>query len=97
MRFMSCTPTELFEGRLLEFDPAENAVDTKEFFEKLRLLVVHPFCHTSRSFLAIVMQYAVKLRTGDRRMWPIRHHSGDKFLDEMATQFSQPPPWRATD
>ncbi|KAK4221183.1 hypothetical protein QBC38DRAFT_141804 [Podospora fimiseda] len=68
MRFMGCTPLELFDGRLLEveLDETENFAQdylpistcnpfwNHTFCAELRILVVHPFFHTSPSLLAVV-------------------------------------------
>ncbi|KAK3305179.1 uncharacterized protein B0T15DRAFT_511126 [Chaetomium strumarium] len=73
-RFMRCLPPALFEDRNLEYDSSGNP--------QLLLLVVHPFFQGSPALLAVVLQYAAKLRTNDHRRWPV-HTEVRKALREQ--------------
>ncbi|KAK3986993.1 hypothetical protein QBC44DRAFT_401443 [Cladorrhinum sp. PSN332] len=107
-RFMRCTPLELFDSRLIRVKMTGQTFNVgigreihspiwpRNFCERLRTLVVHPFFASSPSLLAVVVQYVIKLRTNDRRHWPLRHETSDKFLDEMAQAFSQAHPTKAS-
>ncbi|KAK4031888.1 hypothetical protein C8A01DRAFT_20963, partial [Parachaetomium inaequale] len=105
---MDCTPPELFEGQNLAYDASGNAsVDiggievpnpiwSTTFCDWFRLLVVHPFFKGSPALLAIVVQYAVKLRTNDRRRWPLENPTREGFLDDLAVGFRNPHPERSS-
>jgi hypothetical protein len=101
---MHCLPPALFEGRNLAYDATAHApvniggvqmpnpIWSTTFCEWLRRLVVHPFFQGSPALLAVVIQYAVKLRTNDRRWWPLENPTSDVFLDELAMAFRNSHP-----
>ncbi|KAK4031892.1 hypothetical protein C8A01DRAFT_41677 [Parachaetomium inaequale] len=95
-RFMHCLPPELFDGRRLVYDAENVSIGGTEvrnpiwpggFCKALRGLVTHPFFRRSPRMLAIAVQYAVKLRTNDRRRWPIEDPTTGTFINNLATAF----------
>lgn len=103
-RIMRCTPPDLFEGRHLRC--AESAtidgtvvpspVWSERFSIALRVLIFHPFFDRSPGLLALTLQYAVKLRTNDRRHWPLVNPTDSRFVDDMASAFGTPHPSHKT-
>jgi hypothetical protein len=101
-RVMDCLPSELFGTQHLEYaeDDKVTVGNTTRatplwaatFCETLRLIVVHPIFQRSPKLLGLVLQYAVKLRTNNRRRWPLQHPTADGFLDDLAVAFNDPHP-----
>ncbi|KAK4234929.1 hypothetical protein C8A03DRAFT_37239, partial [Achaetomium macrosporum] len=107
-RFMGCLPPALFDGRNLKYDSSDNPrvtiggvrrpspIWSRWFCEKLAVLITHPFFQSSPALLAVVPQYAIKLRTNDRRRWPLENPTDGRFLDDLAAAFRHPHPTRSS-
>ncbi|KAK3984211.1 hypothetical protein QBC44DRAFT_388993 [Cladorrhinum sp. PSN332] len=77
LRFLRLTPIEIFEGRHVEVAGAvqfsvmgvtiSDPIWPRVFCERMRACILHPFFFSSPDLIALVVQYAVKLRTDDRR------------------------------
>jgi hypothetical protein len=102
-RLMHCLPPEIFDGRHLVCEADDvaiggaqvrNPIWAADFCRALRSLVTHPFFRRSPRMLALAIQYAVKLRTNDRRRWPLESPTTDTFLDNLATAFGNAHPDR---
>lgn len=100
-RIMRCVPVDIMDGRRLTYDAdlvsiegeqVRNPIWPPAFCKSLRVLVTHPFFEGCPGLLVLAVQYAVKLRTNDRRRWPLENSIECPFLDELAAAFASPHP-----
>ncbi|KAH6838672.1 hypothetical protein B0I37DRAFT_242701 [Chaetomium sp. MPI-CAGE-AT-0009] len=103
-RIMRCVPLDIMDNRRLTYDAemiliggtqVRHPIWPPTFCKALRVLVTHPFFDRCHGLLVVAVQYAVKLRTNDRRKWTLENPINSPFLDDLARAFANPHPDRS--
>ncbi|KAK0639091.1 hypothetical protein B0T16DRAFT_422414 [Cercophora newfieldiana] len=67
----------------------ETPVWASTFCQALRDILLHPLWEDSIGTLAMVLQFAVIVRTNDKRTWPLVNKCGTKFVDRLIDEIKK--------
>ncbi|KAK1754363.1 hypothetical protein QBC47DRAFT_414328 [Echria macrotheca] len=80
LQYLRCAPTSVL-GVENNFE-----IDRSEWTAFEDLMFHHLWKHSNVRALVIVLQFAVIVRTDDRRTWELENHTDSKFIDELIVE-----------